>query len=303
MTPGIRHMIVASFFFSVMTVFVKVVGQTIPVAQIVLVRSCLAVSFSLMMMRHAHGSINLGVRKDLLVLRGLLGFAAILCFYYALPRLPLAEATLIQYTNPVFVALFAGFALREHVGFRELGAIALCLCGVLLLSRPTALGGSTLAALDLRDVLIAVTGAFLSGAAYSVVRKLRETDAALTVVLYFPMISIPLCIPFVVLDHVTPDMTDWAYLVGIGVTSQIGQVFMTKAYHAERAARASAASYMQILFAMIWGVVLFGEKVDGWLLSGALLVVGGTAVASLFKPRRETPGPSEQPQPHSPNTM
>src|SRR5690606_2689618 len=106
MTPGIRHMIVASFFFSVMTVFVKIVGQTIPVAQIVLVRSCLAIAFTLLLMKRAPGRIDLGVRKDLLVLRGLLGFAAILCFYYALPRLPLAEATLIQYTNPVFVVLF-----------------------------------------------------------------------------------------------------------------------------------------------------------------------------------------------------
>src|SRR5690606_13753578 len=110
-----------------------------------------------------------GVRKDLLVLRGLLGFAAILCFYYALPRLPLAEATLIQYTNPVFVVLFAGVALREHVGIRELCAIGLCLAGVLLLSRPTVLGGNATAALDPRHVTVAIGGAFISGAAYSVI--------------------------------------------------------------------------------------------------------------------------------------
>ena len=289
MTPGIRHMIVASFFFSVMTVFVKIVGQSVPVAQIVLIRSCLAVVFTLMMMKRDSGRITFGMRKDLLVLRGLLGFAAILCFYYALPRLPLAEATLIQYTNPVFVALFAGFALRERVGARELGAIGLCVIGVVLLSRPTALGSSATASLNPQHVLIAMSGAFLSGAAYAVVRKLRETDNALTVVLYFPMLSIPLSIPLVFFDHVSPDLTEWACLVGIGITSQIGQVFMTMSYHAERAARASAASYIQILFAIMWGLLLFGEKVDIWLLFGALLVVGGTAAVSLVRPLRKTP--------------
>jgi drug/metabolite transporter (DMT)-like permease len=134
-----------------------------------------------------------------------------------------------------------------------------------------------------------MSGAFLSGAAYSVVRKLRESDNALTVVLYFPILSIPLSIPLVWLDHVSPDLTEWAYLIGIGVSSQIGQVFMTMSYHSERAARASTASYVQILFAIVWGLLLFGENLDLWLLMGALLVVGGTAAVSLIRPLRSKP--------------
>lgn len=285
MTQGIRHMIVASFFFSVMTVFVKVVGQTIPVAQIVLIRSCFAVAFTWAMMRRS-GTVTFGLRKGLLVIRGLLGFAAIMCFYYALPRLPLAEATLIQYTNPVFVALFAGLVLRERVGRRELVAIGLCMIGVVLLSRPGALAGTVVPMLNPVHVGVAMCGAVLSGAAYAVVRKLRETEGALTVVLYFPLLSIPLSLPLVLLDNVAPDVVDWLYLIGIGITSQIGQVYMTRSYHAERASRASAASYIQILFAMVWGVALFSERIDAWLLGGTLLVTGGTAIVSLIKVRR-----------------
>ena len=272
-------MIAASFFFSLMTVFVKYAGRRIPGAEMVFVRSVLALVITSVMLRRA-GITGLGNNTRLLLFRGLLGFSALLCLYYAIPRLPLAEATVIQYTNPVFVAIFAGLFLKEAIGVRESLSVGLCIVGVLLIAQPSFLFG-TGSAIRPGLLVVAIGGAVLSGAAYAVVRKLRESDHALHVILFFPLVSVPASLPFVIANPVWPNPVEWVLLVGSAVTSQIGQVFMTRSYHMELAARASTASYSQIVFAAIWGVLLFSEVPTVWLLAGSLMVVLGTAIVSF----------------------
>ncbi len=274
-------MIAAAFFFSMMTVFVKYVGQRIPSGEIVFIRSILALTFTAVMMRRA-GVSPRGNNIRLLLLRGFLGFAALSCFYYAIPRLQLADATVIQYTNPVFVVLLAALFLGESAKVREIGSVILCLAGVVLIARPGFLFGGA-SAINPRVFTIALAGALLSAAAYATVRKLRETDHALNVILFFPLVSVPASIPLFYNSSVWPTSQEWLLLVGIGITSQLGQVFMTRAYHAEAAARASTASYIQIVFAGIWGALLFQEIPTFWTISGALLVAAGITFVTFSR--------------------
>ena len=103
---GLRYMVLAAFFFSLMALLVKVVGQRLPSAEMVLARSAVAVVLSYGMLRRARVA-PWGRRKGLLVFRGMAGFGGLLCMFYALTKLPLADATVIVYTNPVFTALLA----------------------------------------------------------------------------------------------------------------------------------------------------------------------------------------------------
>src|SRR5688572_20362062 len=99
-------MIVSAFAFSVMTLLVKLAGQRIPSQEIVTVRAALTLLLSYAALRRA-GLPVLGTRRPLLIVRGLFGFAALSCIYYAVTHMPLAEATVIQYLHPPFTALLA----------------------------------------------------------------------------------------------------------------------------------------------------------------------------------------------------
>lgn len=273
-------MIAAAFMFSVMSLFVKLAGQRLPSQEIVLVRSIVTLIFSYLGVRLVRKSLW-GHNKRWLIMRGLTGFAALSCFYYALTKLPLADANVIQYMNPAFTALLAAAFLRESIGLKEVSGTLVSLSGVALIARPSFLFGTHAAPLDLVAVGIGVIGAFLAASAYVIVRKLRETEHPLVIVFYFPLISTIGSLPIALPDAIWPTPLEWIMLVaGVGLSAQFGQIFMTKGLHLERAGRATAISYLQVLFAAVWGILFFREIPDMMTITGALLVIAGTILST-----------------------
>jgi drug/metabolite transporter (DMT)-like permease len=273
--PGLRYMALAAFWFSLMSLLVKLAGQRLPAQQVVLARSVVMLVITWVALRRS-GLPVLGERRGLLVLRGLLGFGALTCFYYALIHLPLADATVIQYTNPVFAALLAIPFLRERVGWRELLSVAVSLTGVLLIARPAFLFGSEELRLPAFALGVALMGAVFSGSAYVTVRKLGQTEHPLTIIFYFSAISVLASLPASALSAVMPTPMEWLLLLAVGVTTQYGQIYLTRGLALEQAGRATAVGYLQIVFAATWGAVFLLELPDRWVLGGAALVVGGT---------------------------
>ena len=276
---GLRYMIGAAFAFSLMSLFVKMAGQHIPSQQIVLVRSVVTLIYSYLLLRWADQPLW-GHNKPLLILRGFFGFAALSCFFFALTKLPLADATVIHYTNPVFTALFAAFFLDESLGKNELAGALLSMVGVVLIAQPGFLFGDA-ADLPMLYVGIAMLGALLSAAAYVTVRKLRETEHPLVIVFYFPLVTLVGATPTALPDAVWPTPMEWLILiVGVGLCAQVGQVLLTHGLHEERAGRAMSMSYLQIVFAAIWGLLFFQEVPGPVSIGGALLVVAGTLLVA-----------------------
>ena len=272
-------MALAATFFSLMTVFVKLIGPRMPAAEVVFFRSVISVVLTMAMLHHRRIS-PWGNRKGLLLARGFSGFLALLCFFYAIARLPLADVTVIHFTHPVFVALLAAFFLGERVGLRQTLSFVISITGVLVITRPSFLTGSAAEMLPPAVVGVALGGAILASVAYVLVRKLRETEDALVVVLYFPLISIPAAVPVMWPNAVWPTPREWLLLGGVGITTQIAQVYLTRGLMAERAARATSVSYLQIVLAAAWGFAIFGEVPDLWVVVGALLVCGGILLVS-----------------------
>ncbi|MEJ2721652.1 MAG: DMT family transporter, partial [bacterium] len=158
---GLRYMLGAAFFFSLMSLLVKVAGRRLPVAEIVFARSAVMLVISWYLVRQARLSMS-GNRKSLLILRGIVGFAALFCFFYAVTKLPLADITVIHFTNPVFTAIFASVFLGESMGRREMSGLLLCLAGVALVAQPAFLFGAGARNLDLFAVMVAVCASVLS---------------------------------------------------------------------------------------------------------------------------------------------
>jgi len=270
-------MVASALSFSLMGVCVKQVGGRIPVAEVVFARAIVSVALSWWLL-HRAGIPAWGKRRWLLIWRGAIGTAALLCVYAALAALPLAAATVLQYLYPPFTALLAWLMLGEPIGKRVLAAMALGWLGVLLVAQPAGLlqGGATLA---LVPVLIAVAGALFTAFAYVSVRSLGTSEHPLVIVFYFPLVALPLSLPLVALNPVLPTPAELLWLIGVGVFTQLGQVYLTRSLTALPAARATAISYVQVLFAGGWGWLLFGESIDSWTIAGAGLVLAATLVS------------------------
>ena len=276
LTPGLQYMVLGAFWFSVMSLGVKLAGQRLPSIEIVFVRGVITLGLSYWLVRRAGLELP-GRRPGLLVIRGLFGSLALTCFYFSLVHLPLADATVIQYTNPIFTAVLAAWLLGERMSPRAVVFVATSLAGVVLVARPGFLGGSS-ATIDPLHVAIALLGALSSASAYVMVRRLRGIDHPLVIVLYFPLVTVPLTFPFVIAGWTWPTPWEWVVLLGIGASTQAGQVYMTRGLQLEAAGRATAVGYLQIVFAAAWGLVVFGEMPDVWSFVGAAVIIASTVL-------------------------
>jgi drug/metabolite transporter (DMT)-like permease len=258
-----------------MSAQVKLAGRALPVEMLVLARSLVTLMMSYATLR-AMGVPPWGKNRRLLVLRGVFGVGGLWCFFFALTRLPLAEATVIHYLNPVFTTLLAALLLKERVGWTLGLALALSLAGTLLVTRPELLTAGA-SRIDAWGALAALAGAIFSACAYVTVRRLTVTESPHVIVFYFPLVALPATLPPALRSWTSPTPTGWLLLLGIGVSTQLAQVLLTKGLALVPAGRATATTYTQILFAALWGVLLFAESPSLSTLLGAVLIAAATA--------------------------
>ncbi len=289
-TTGVRHMAVGAFWFSVMSVLVKLAGQRLPSMEIVFFRGLLTLAMSYVIVKRARIDPVLGVNRRLLLQRGILGAAALACFLFSLTHLPLAESTLIQYMNPVFAILVAHWWFGERMGRGEWIALVASLTGVLLITRPAFLFGGAASGIDPWHALIALGGAMFSGSAYATIRQMPK-ERPEVVVLYLPLMSVPMSLPFIATNWHAPTWEEWLLIIGIGIATQLAQTSMTRGLQIEKTARATMVGYVQIIFAGAWGALLFNERITLWTVIGAVIVLIG--MLSLLVVHKEAVGIDE----------
>jgi drug/metabolite transporter (DMT)-like permease len=271
---GVLLLLCSALGFSGMSVLVKLGGYVLPVSMLVLARGAVSLVLSVGMLARS-GVPMWGKEPRRLIGRGLLGLGGLACFFYAVTALPLAEATVLHYMNPVFTAIVAAVWLGERVDRRLVLAIVIALAGTILVVRPGALFGVH-EALNWKGVAAALGGATFSAFAYTTVRSLSRTEHPDVIVFYFSLVATPATLPFAIADWQAPTASGWLILIGIGVTTQFGQIFLTRGLTLVPAARGTTVGYIQIVFAATWGWLLFHESPTAWTFVGALLVVIST---------------------------
>ncbi|MFZ0409343.1 MAG: DMT family transporter [Cyanobium sp.] len=279
-------LLLSALSFSLMTVCVKGAGGRLPVAEVVLARGLVSGILSWWMLRRSRIS-PWGTRRRLLAVRGLVGSVALACIYGAVTRLPLATATLLQYLYPTFTALLAWLSLGEQLSRRTLLGCGCGWLGVLVVSQ-----GLSLSSLGLPPgtgalgpqfwqsppaavigVLLGVAGALLTALAYVSVRELGRSEHPLVIVFWFPLMAVPLSVPFVLLDPVLPDTWELVWLLGVGLFTQLGQIGLTHGLTRLPAVRATTIGYAQVPFAALWGWLWFGEGIGPTTGLGSLLIL------------------------------
>ncbi|EGR0038913.1 DMT family transporter [Vibrio vulnificus] len=280
---GVRYMILSALGFALMSASVKYVSvHGIPLFEIVAARALVSLIISYLDVKRKGISVW-GNNKRWLFARGAVGTLALMCVYYAVTALPLAEATILQYVHPVFTALLAVLFLKERVQPATLVCITLCLLGVFTMVYPS-FNASGVGELPMLSVGIALLGAFGSSIAYVIVRKLSRTEDSSVIIFYFPLVALPVSAMLIGDDFVVPDITLILILILVGIFTQVGQFGLTKAMQTQTAGNASAYSYVQIVFSALLGVVLFNEVPSIWTLLGGSLIVTG-ALINVFGPK------------------
>jgi len=285
-----------------MTVCVKQLHGRLPVAEVVLGRALVSVVLSGWLVRRA-GLDPLGQRRGLLALRGAVGTAALFCVYLGVMRLPLAAATVLQYLYPSLTALLAWAWLGERPGARIALAMTLGWLGVLVMAHPFG-GGGPGQTLPPDGVAWAVAGALLTAVAYVSVRELGRSEHPQVIVLWFPLVSIPLSLPLVALSPTLPTTAELGWLLGVGLFTQVGQIALTHGLVHLPAARATTIGTSQVVFAALWGWLVFGERIDNTTLTGGALILAGILVSQREKRQAlgsgskvPGPGPRADPEP------
>ncbi len=273
---GGRCLILSAFAFSLMSACVKSLQGRLPIAEIILARSLFSLLITRIMIMRTKIS-PWGNNRKLLLLRGILGTLALFCVFHGISTLPLATATIIQYTYPTLTAIAAWLLLKEKISGKICFAVILGWAGVMIVAEPLKLLNKEIL-FDL-NVFIALMGALLTALAYICVRKLSKEENQLVIVYYFPLLSIPITIPLVLQTGLIPTSNELFLLLGVGLFTQLGQLWITKGLSIIPAAKACSINYAQVIFASFIGVIFFGEIVSLKIILGAILVLSATILS------------------------
>tara|TARA_B100001248_G_scaffold191699_1_gene146915 strand:+ start:8 stop:736 length:729 start_codon:yes stop_codon:yes gene_type:complete len=220
-----------------------------------------------------------GNNRPLLILRGVLGTLALVCIFYAIRNMPLSISTVIQYTYPIFISIFAGIFINEKIT-RNIGiAVIIGWIGILVILNPTQLSNINVE-IEGIAVSIAFLGSICTALAYVTVKKLAYSEDVYVIIEYFPLVSLITLLPIVIINWVTPNWNELVWIIGIGLFTQLGQTFLTIGLKNLSASEASAINYLQVLFGSIWGLLFFSEMININFLLGALLVLLGTTIST-----------------------
>ncbi len=273
---AVLWMIFGSICFGTMNALVKWTSVNADVWMIIFIRSLVIALAVIIFTRFRGTSLKMNDPKKMF-LRCLVGLIAMVLYFSALSLIPIGQAVTLQYTAPLFVALLSGSLIREKVSTSVLISLVTAFIGIILIVSPD------LDSID-PNALLALGSGLFAGLAYIFVRDLRKTDSPSTVVFWFAAFSV---VGSVI--QAAPELTNltWemlAALIGIGVGAGGGQVGITMAYHQANAAWVSAFSYLTVIIATIYGIILFDEVLSTKIIIGGLLIIGSGVALIFFTP-------------------
>lgn len=278
---GILCILMAAFFFSWMTVFVRLSGD-LPTMQKTLFRNLVAAIVSWIMLIKDGEKFELkGEHWRDLILRSVFGTTGMICNFYAIDHLNISDANMLNKLSPFFAMLMSVIILKEKANKWEWLTLFVAFGGALLIIKP-GFSMSTVPA------LLGFAGGLGAGIAYSFVRRLGKSGVkGKVIVMFFSTFSTLLTLPFFIMEYKPMSGVQLLILIGAGVAATGGQLSITAAYTHAPAKEISVYDYTQVIFAAIWGFFLFGQIPD-WLSFIGYIVIIGAAVGRFLYNKSES---------------
>jgi len=267
-------MLFSALIFTLMQVCIKLIPH-IPPIEIIFFRSVFSLVTSVIILKSQSVSVW-GNNKTILILRGVSGAIALTSFFILIQQIPLAAASTLQHVSPIFSAILGIFILKEKVKWYRFLFFAVSFAGIVFIQ-----GFDN--RVSLGQMLLGLGSAFFTGLAYNFVRKLKASEHPLVIIFYFPLVTLPLSAVYCLFDWVTPHGWDWLVLLLVGITTQLGQYFMTRSYETEEIAKVSILNYTGIIYSLAFGFFIFGESYNFLTYIGMFLVLVGVILNLWYK--------------------
>ncbi len=286
LNSGVKYMLMASFSFAIMGAFVKLASQHMSSLEVVFFRNLFGVAI-IGYGVYKKPMTHIGGKPFLLLFRGLMGFSALLAYFYNIANISLGDAVTYSKTAPIFTAIFAYIFLKEKLSSSAWFAVFVGFGGIVLIAQPSALGFTKY---DLLGIFSGVGAAL----AYTSIRELRAYYDTRAIVLSFTLVgTVGPIILFILSEYgevkeldfmlgkfIMPTGIIWLYVIGLGLLGTFSQYFMTKAYGETKAGIVGAVSYTNIVFAILVGVLLGDTLPNMTTTIGIILIVlAGITVA------------------------
>jgi drug/metabolite transporter (DMT)-like permease len=266
-TKGVIFIILSALCFTGMNTFVRLAGE-VPTVQKVFFRNFVAMIFAFAAMLKSHESFKpkKGSMKYLII-RSALGLAGVFGNFYALDRIELADASMLNKMSPFFVLIFSAIFIKEKVKPKQAVAVGVAFVGALFIIKPTFSNPDILA------TLAGFGGGMGAGAAYTCVRKLGlQGENGKLIVLFFSAFSCAVTLPYLIFNYHYMSAQQWIALLMAGVCAAGGQFSITAAYTYAPSREISVYDYSQIIFAAIAGFFVFGDVPDIWSFVGYVII-------------------------------
>ena len=269
---AILHLLTAALFFSLMTFFVRISGD-LPTMQKTFFRNF----FALFVATGAilKNRIGFSVRKGngvSLLMRCLFGTSGMIANFWAIDRLGIADANMLNKLSPFFAIIVSYFIMKEIPTAIDWSCVAIAFIGSLFIIKPS-VGLASIPA------LVGLYGGFGAGAAYAFVHKMGKTgQPGKTIVFYFSLFSCLVTGPFLIFDWHPMSPAQWGCLIGAGVCAGIAQFNITAAYQNAPAKDISVFDYTQVIFAAVLGMIFLNEFPDIYSLIGYVIIIGAAVI-------------------------
>lgn len=273
---GILCIISAAFFFSLMTLFVRLAGD-LPTMQKTVFRNLVAAIVSWGILIKTGEKIEFKNKDNLisLFMRSIFGTMGLICNFYAIDRLNISDANMLNKLSPFFAILMSGIILKEKAHRLEWLSVFVAFTGALLVIKP----GFSMSA---GSSLIGLLGGFGAGVAYTFVRKLGKNGVkGPVIVMFFSMFSVIVCLPGFLLTYKPMSATQVIILLLAGVMATGGQLSITAAYTHAPAKEISVFDYTQVLFAALWGFIFFEQLPDVYSFIGYAIIITAAVIKFL----------------------
>lgn len=277
---GIIFIILSALSFAIMNVLVRLSGD-LPSMQKSFFRNFVSAIFASIILFRSKDKFKL--RKKTLkyhLMRSIFGTVGIICNFYAIDHMLLADATMLNKLAPFFTIIFSYFVLKEKVNIIQSVAVIIAFAGALFIIKPMGVSFSI-------DSVVGILGGMGAGSAYTFVRLLSlKGERSGMIVFFFSVFSCLVTLPFLIFDFHPMELWQILTLLGAGLAASGGQFTLTAACSYAPAKDITVFNYTQIIFAALMGLVLFGEKPDIFSIIGYIVIIIVSVFMFLYNKKR-----------------
>ncbi|MEM1163667.1 MAG: DMT family transporter [Pseudomonadota bacterium] len=285
---GIAWMLVTTFMFLGVTGIVRHVGSDMPAVEAAFIRYAFGLLLILPAARAVFRSRISGRDWGLFGVRGLLHGGGVMLWFYAMARIPIAEVTAIGYISPIFVTIGAAVFLRERLAWRRIGAVLAAFVGALIILRP---GFQELSSGQLAQLCAAP----LFAASFLMAKRFSDTVDTGVIVFMLSLFCTLTLLPGALLQWRDPTWEEVGWLALTAVFATAGHYTLTQAFKCAPITVTQPIGFLQLVWATILGMLVFGEPLDIYvMIGGGVIVASATYIShreAMVARRQHTPPP------------